>query len=77
MLFAFISYKQQFVDKSARLIERAIEFRMLDLHLERLADIAGSEPEPADAKDEPGPSPDAGEPELSDASEPRPSAAAH
>src|SRR5215469_12260625 len=46
MLFAFISYKQQFVDKSTRLIERAIEFRMLDLHLERLVDIAGTEPEP-------------------------------
>jgi ATP-binding cassette subfamily B protein RaxB len=45
MLFAFISYKQQFVDKAARLIERAIEFRMLDLHLERLADVAGAEPE--------------------------------
>jgi ATP-binding cassette subfamily B protein RaxB len=45
MLFAFISYKQQFVDKAARLIERAIEFRMLDLHLERLADVAGGEPE--------------------------------
>ncbi len=45
MLFAFISYKQQFVDKAARLIERAIEFRMLDLHLERLSDIAGAEPE--------------------------------
>ena len=45
MLFAFLSYKQQFVDKAARLIERAIEFRMLDLHLERLADVAGAEPE--------------------------------
>jgi ATP-binding cassette subfamily B protein RaxB len=45
MLFAFISYKHQFVDKAARLVERAIEYRMLDLHLERLADIAGAEPE--------------------------------
>jgi ATP-binding cassette subfamily B protein RaxB len=45
MLFAFISYKQQFVDKAARLVERAIEYRMLDLHLERLADIAGAAPE--------------------------------
>ena len=45
MLFAFISYKQQFVDKAARLVERAIEYRMLDLHLDRLADIAGAEPE--------------------------------
>jgi ATP-binding cassette subfamily B protein RaxB len=47
MLFAFISYKQQFVDKAARLVERAIEYRMLDLHLERLSDIAGAEPEKA------------------------------
>jgi len=45
MLFAFISYKHQFVEKAAQLIERAIEFRMLDLHLERLADIAAAEPE--------------------------------
>jgi ATP-binding cassette subfamily B protein RaxB len=45
MLFAFVSYKQQFVDKATRLVEQAIEFRMLDLHLERLADIAGAEPE--------------------------------
>jgi ATP-binding cassette subfamily B protein RaxB len=45
MLFAFISYKHQFVDKAARLVERAIEYRMLDLHLDRLSDIAGAEPE--------------------------------
>jgi ATP-binding cassette, subfamily B, bacterial CvaB/MchF/RaxB len=45
MLFAFISYKQQFVDKAAELAERSIEYRMLDLHLERLADITGAEPE--------------------------------
>jgi ATP-binding cassette subfamily B protein RaxB len=45
MLFAFISYKHQFVNKAARLVERAIEYRMLDLHLERLSDIAGAEPE--------------------------------
>jgi ATP-binding cassette, subfamily B, bacterial CvaB/MchF/RaxB len=50
MLFAFISYKHQFVDKAARLVERAIEYRMLDLHLERLADIAGAEPEQAPAR---------------------------
>ena len=46
MLFAFVAYKQQFVDKAVRLIEKAIEFRMLDLHLERLADITRAEPEP-------------------------------
>jgi ATP-binding cassette, subfamily B, bacterial CvaB/MchF/RaxB len=46
MLFAFMSYKTQFVDKAARFVEKAIEFRMLDVHLERLADIVGTEPEP-------------------------------
>ncbi len=46
MLFAFIAYKQQFVDKATRLVEKAIEFRMLDLHLERLADITHADPEP-------------------------------
>lgn len=45
MLFAFVAYKQQFVDKATRLVEKAIEFRMLDLHLERLADITETEPE--------------------------------
>jgi ATP-binding cassette subfamily B protein RaxB len=45
MPLAFISYTQQFFDKTARLVERAIEYRMLDLHLDRPADIAGTEPE--------------------------------
>jgi ATP-binding cassette subfamily B protein RaxB len=45
MLFAFMSYKQQFIDKAVRLVEKGIEFRMLDLHLERLADITRAEPE--------------------------------
>jgi ATP-binding cassette, subfamily B, bacterial CvaB/MchF/RaxB len=43
MLFAFMSYKQQFIDKAVRLVEKGIEFRMLDLHLERLADITRAE----------------------------------
>jgi ATP-binding cassette subfamily B protein RaxB len=45
MLFAFVSYKQQFVGKATRLVEQAVEYRMLDLHLDRLADIADAEPE--------------------------------
>jgi ATP-binding cassette subfamily B protein RaxB len=40
MLFAFMAYKQQFLDKLARLVEKGIDLRMLDLHLERLGDIA-------------------------------------
>ncbi len=46
MLFAFVAYKGQFADKAVRLLEKAIELRMLRLHLHRLADIALSEQEP-------------------------------
>src|SRR3954452_1625907 len=40
MIFAFMSYKQNFTDKSVQLIEKALDFRILGLHLDRLADIA-------------------------------------
>jgi ATP-binding cassette subfamily B protein RaxB len=40
MIFAFMSYKRHFVEKTVLLIEKALEFRILGLHLERLADIA-------------------------------------
>lgn len=43
MVFAYMSYKTQFMDKSAGLINQAVAFRMLGLHLERLSDIALSE----------------------------------
>lgn len=46
MLFAFTSYKRYFIDKGVQLVEKALDFRILDLHLERLADIALSPPEP-------------------------------
>lgn len=40
MLFAFIAYKMQFADKATKVIEKLIEFRMMSLHLSRIADIA-------------------------------------
>jgi len=40
MLFAFIAYKGQFIERSVRLVDKFIQFRMLSLHFERLADIA-------------------------------------
>jgi ATP-binding cassette subfamily B protein RaxB len=46
MIFAFMSYKSQFTEKAGRLVEQALAFRILDLHLERLADIALSPIEP-------------------------------
>jgi len=43
MIFAFMAYKTNFTNKASALVEKAIEFRMLSLHLERVADIAHSE----------------------------------
>ena len=43
MLYAFISYKEQFLDKVTNLIETAIQYRMLDLYVSRLSDIALTE----------------------------------
>ena len=45
MLFAFVAYKQQFLEKASRLLEKSIDLRMLDLYLERLSDIALAERE--------------------------------
>jgi len=45
MLFAFMAYKRQFVSKISMLVERLIEFRLLGLHLERIADIGLAVPE--------------------------------
>jgi ATP-binding cassette subfamily B protein RaxB len=41
-----VSYKRNFTEKAALLIEKVIEFRVLDLHLERLGDIALTPLEP-------------------------------
>lgn len=43
MVFAYMAYKNQFISKSAALIDQAIQFKMLGLHLERLSDIALSD----------------------------------
>ena len=40
MIFAILSYKQQFTEKAVQLMERVLDFRILGLHLERLSDIA-------------------------------------
>lgn len=47
MLFAFIAYRTQFVQRFAGLIEKLIEFRLLGLHVDRIADIALVAPEPS------------------------------
>jgi ATP-binding cassette subfamily B protein RaxB len=40
MVFAYLAYKTQFTQRAASLIDQAINFRMLGLHLDRLSDIA-------------------------------------
>lgn len=40
MVFAYMAYKTQFLQRAASLIDQTISFRMLGLHLERLSDIA-------------------------------------
>lgn len=45
MLVAYLAYKDQFAQRVAGLIDKWVEFRMLRLHGERLADIALATPE--------------------------------
>ncbi|WP_366653897.1 peptidase domain-containing ABC transporter [Fodinicurvata sp. EGI_FJ10296] len=45
MLYAFLSYRQQFSDAALAFIDKAIEFRMLKLHLHRVSDIVIEPPE--------------------------------
>ncbi len=40
MVLAYMAYKGQFIEKSSALMNQAVAFKMLGLHLERLSDIA-------------------------------------
>lgn len=46
MLFAFLSYKDQFSQRMSGLVDKLFELRMLRLHGERLGDILHTDPEP-------------------------------
>ena len=48
-LMAFIAYKAQFERRVLNLIDKFVEFRMLSIHAERLADIVCQERNPRDA----------------------------
>ena len=45
MLFAFLTYKEQFSSRVNQLIDRVVNFKMLGIQAERLADIVLTEPE--------------------------------
>jgi ATP-binding cassette subfamily B protein RaxB len=47
MLYAFIGFQTVFLTRTIALIEKWNDFRMLDLHAERIADIALTEMEPS------------------------------
>lgn len=49
MLYAFMSYKSRFISSMDSLIAQWIEFKMLGLYLNRLADIAFTQPEDIDS----------------------------
>lgn len=51
MLIAYLAYKDQFAGRIAGLIDKWIEFRMLRLHGERLADVVLTPPEQDPASD--------------------------
>jgi ATP-binding cassette subfamily B protein RaxB len=51
MLFAFIAYKDQFSARVSALIDKVVEFKMLSLHGERVADIVLSRTEAEGAHD--------------------------
>ena len=46
MLFAFTAYRGQFVSAATSLVDVIIQYRMLNLHLERISDIVLTETEP-------------------------------
>lgn len=45
MIFAYQAYKRQFLDAGIRLVEQAINYNLLQVHLSRISDIALSKPE--------------------------------
>lgn len=47
MVFAYMAYKAQFIQKVGSLTDQLIQFRMIGLHLQRLSDIALSDEDPS------------------------------
>ena len=64
MIFAFLAYRLQFATATRSLVDKAIEFKMLSLHLERLSDIALTDDDIGFGEIEVQPQPPRGEIEL-------------
>jgi ATP-binding cassette subfamily B protein RaxB len=65
VLYAMLAYKTQFMTGGAHIIEKAVAFRLLRLHLDRVSDIAVSDQERAYQRPAADPSPIEGRIELS------------
>jgi len=50
MLIAYLAYRQRFVSKAQSLIEKIVQYQLVKVHLERVADIALTAPEKNYAK---------------------------
>lgn len=50
VLYAILAYKTQFMTAGAHLIEKAVDFRLLRLHLDRISDVAMTDQEKAYAR---------------------------
>ncbi|WP_051329801.1 peptidase domain-containing ABC transporter [Niveispirillum irakense] len=48
MVFAFQAYKQHFIGATTRLVDQVMSYRLLDVHLERISDIALEPGEPTE-----------------------------
>jgi ATP-binding cassette subfamily B protein RaxB len=51
MVFAFQAFKQSFMGATIRIIDQLLTYRLLNIHLERVSDIAFAEPEEAPSSD--------------------------
>lgn len=49
MVFAFQAYKQNFIGAMTRLVDQIMNYRLLDVHLDRISDIALEQREPFEA----------------------------
>ena len=46
MMYAFMAYRSNFSDAFTSIINQAVQYKMLDLHIQRLSDITGTAREP-------------------------------
>ena len=49
MLFSYVTYRELLAGRAMNLLDKCVEAKTVEIHLDRLSDIALAEPEPADA----------------------------